>query len=216
MYMIYNAVSKIISLLFQEPMSKQLEILMERRRQEEVRKARFNWALLRNSIRDTVQAVQDADIKTVLISHGIHHQRKINHEKELKQVIFIKELDVSTEVQIRSGIQLFFPLFLFYHYSKCYVVGTQKNHLTDERQIGILEHAKRPLSRAEVNRFCIPFSLYCTFILFPINSNVSKVKYMYMYIYLRLPRLMFLVNFCTHIAWYLHFKYTNIKLLQLF
>lgn len=76
-------------------MSKQLEILMERRRQEEVRKARFHWSLLRSSIRNTISAVKEADVKNIVISHGIHHQRKINHNAELKQVIFIKELDVS-------------------------------------------------------------------------------------------------------------------------
>ncbi|XP_052231228.1 WD repeat-containing protein 97-like isoform X3 [Dreissena polymorpha] len=77
----------------EEPLSKQLEILMERRRQEEVRKARYHWSLLRNSIKNTITAVKEADTKNVLISHGIHHQRKINHSTELKQVLFIKELD---------------------------------------------------------------------------------------------------------------------------
>ena len=81
--------------ILQEPISKQLEILIERRRQEEVRKARHNWSLLRNSIRNTVQAVREADIKSVVISHGIHHLRKLNHETKLKQVMFIKELNVS-------------------------------------------------------------------------------------------------------------------------
>lgn len=76
-------------------MSKQLEILMERRRQEEVRKARFHWSLLRSSIKNTISAVKVADEKNVLISHGIHHQRKMNHSTELKQVMFIKDLDVS-------------------------------------------------------------------------------------------------------------------------
>lgn len=76
-------------------MSKQLEILMERRRQEEVRKARFHWSLLRNSIKNTITAVKESDEKNVLISHGIHHLRKMNHATELKQVVFIKELDVS-------------------------------------------------------------------------------------------------------------------------
>ncbi|XP_053401290.1 WD repeat-containing protein 97-like isoform X3 [Mercenaria mercenaria] len=77
----------------EEPMSKQLEILMERRRQEEVRKARFHWALLRSSIKNTITAVKESDEKNVLISHGIHHLRKMNHSTELKQVMFIKELD---------------------------------------------------------------------------------------------------------------------------
>lgn len=75
-------------------MSKQLEILMERRRQEEVRKARYNWSLLRNSIKNTITAMKESDEKNVLISHGIHHQRKLNHSTELKQVMFLKELDV--------------------------------------------------------------------------------------------------------------------------
>ena len=87
-------------------MSRQLEILMERRRQEEVRKARHHWSLLRNSIRNTVQAVQEADIKSVVISHGIHHLRKLNHETRLKQVMYIKELNVST-MQCSPFIMLF-------------------------------------------------------------------------------------------------------------
>ncbi|KAL4234276.1 hypothetical protein ACF0H5_005927 [Mactra antiquata] len=78
----------------EEPMSQQLEILMERRRQEEVRKARFHWSLLRSSIKNTITAVKESDEKSVLISHGIHHQRKLNHTTELKQVMFLKELDV--------------------------------------------------------------------------------------------------------------------------
>jgi len=76
---------------------------MERRRQEEVRKARFNWSLLRNSIRNTISAIKDADVKNVVISHGIHHQRKINHTTELKQVIYIKELDVSIRHRFRKS-----------------------------------------------------------------------------------------------------------------
>jgi len=75
-------------------MSKQLEILMERRRQEEVRKARFHWSLLRNSIRNTIKSVKEEEAKNVHVAHGIHHQRKINHDTELKQVLFLKELEV--------------------------------------------------------------------------------------------------------------------------
>ncbi|WAR11385.1 WDR97-like protein [Mya arenaria] len=47
----------------EEPMSKQLEILMERKRQDEVRKARFHWSLLRSSIANTITAVKESDSK---------------------------------------------------------------------------------------------------------------------------------------------------------
>ncbi|XP_052816853.1 uncharacterized protein LOC128243253 isoform X2 [Mya arenaria] len=77
----------------EEPMSKQLEILMERKRQDEVRKARFHWSLLRSSIANTITAVKESDSKNVLVSHGLHHHRKINHSTDLKKVLFIKELD---------------------------------------------------------------------------------------------------------------------------
>ena len=92
-------------------MSRQLEILMERRRQEEVRKARYHWSLLRNTIRHTVQAVQEADVKSVVISHGIHHLRKLNHDTKLKQVMFIKELNVST-LHIQSTLIISKSMFI--------------------------------------------------------------------------------------------------------
>lgn len=102
---------------------------MERRRQEEVRKARYNWSLLRNSIKNTITAVKEADTKNVLISHGIHHQRKINLSTELKQVLFIKELDVCCLMFISKFVPLMklsnrlsnTNIYIFYYFFDTYV-----------------------------------------------------------------------------------------------
>ncbi|XP_048253419.1 WD repeat-containing protein 97-like isoform X2 [Haliotis rufescens] len=66
-----------------------LEILVQRRTAEERRKAQHHWTLLRNSVKHTVEAVAHADIREIVISHGIHHERKLNHTQPLQNVIFI-------------------------------------------------------------------------------------------------------------------------------
>ncbi|XP_067652672.1 WD repeat-containing protein 97-like isoform X2 [Haliotis asinina] len=66
-----------------------LEILVQRRNAEERRKARHHWTLLRNSIKHTVDAVANSDIRDIVISHGIHHERKLNHTQPLQNVVFV-------------------------------------------------------------------------------------------------------------------------------
>lgn len=75
----------------EEPISKQLTILIERRKTEEKRKALGHWDLLRRSVKKTVEAVKDSDLKNKVVSHGIHHLRKLNHDHSIKSVAFMKD-----------------------------------------------------------------------------------------------------------------------------
>lgn len=74
-----------------ESLSKNLLILREKKAQEQKQKALNYWKLLRNTIRKATQAAVESDIKDVNISHGMHHQRKINHQTKLKCVLFMKD-----------------------------------------------------------------------------------------------------------------------------
>ncbi|XP_033754622.1 WD repeat-containing protein 97-like isoform X2 [Pecten maximus] len=80
-----------ISLDEDEPMSKQMKILLDRKKEEEKNKALAHWSILRNSIRRTIVAVTQADNKDRVISHGIHHMRKMNHPGVIKSVLYIAD-----------------------------------------------------------------------------------------------------------------------------
>ena len=69
----------------------------------------------------------------------------------------------TTEIQIRRGLQLFSPQYLSHYQTKPYVVGTQKNRLSETirlstyniglaDKIRILEQANRSLSRVLHNQ----------------------------------------------------------------
>ncbi|OWF56397.1 WD repeat-containing protein [Mizuhopecten yessoensis] len=75
----------------EEPMSKQMKILLERKKEEERNKALGHWGTLRNSIRRTITAVTQADLKERVISHGIHHMRKLNHPGTIKSVLYMSD-----------------------------------------------------------------------------------------------------------------------------
>ncbi|XP_062569311.1 WD repeat-containing protein 97-like isoform X2 [Saccostrea cucullata] len=75
----------------EEPISKQLTILIESRKSEEKRKALGHWDILRKSIRKTIDAVKESDLKNKNVSHGIHHLRKLNHDHSIKSVAFMKD-----------------------------------------------------------------------------------------------------------------------------
>ncbi|XP_048765698.2 WD repeat-containing protein 97-like isoform X2 [Ostrea edulis] len=75
----------------EEPISKQLTILIERRKAGEKRKALGHWDLLRKSVRKTIDAVKESDLKNKNVSHGIHHLRKLNHNHSIKSVAFMKD-----------------------------------------------------------------------------------------------------------------------------
>ena len=68
----------------------EFEILVERHRAEIKRKAQYHWSLLRNCIRNTIQAISAADLKDIVISHGIHHERQIAHSRSVQQVVFLE------------------------------------------------------------------------------------------------------------------------------
>lgn len=74
--------------------SKELGMLLERRKNEEKCKARNNWTRLRSSIRNTIEAVTESDVKEVVVSHGIHHVRKINHNNKISDLLFMPDKKV--------------------------------------------------------------------------------------------------------------------------
>ncbi|XP_041375422.1 WD repeat-containing protein 97-like isoform X3 [Gigantopelta aegis] len=68
----------------------EFEILIGRHRAEIKRKAQYHWSLLRNCIRNTIQAISAADLKDIVVSHGIHHERQISHTRNVQQVVFLE------------------------------------------------------------------------------------------------------------------------------
>ncbi|KAL5022160.1 hypothetical protein ScPMuIL_001315 [Solemya velum] len=75
----------------EESESKELSMLLERRKSEEKLKAQNNWTRLRSSIRNTIEAVTESDVKEVVVSHGIHHVRKINHNNKITQLLYMPD-----------------------------------------------------------------------------------------------------------------------------
>lgn len=72
----------------------EFKILTQRRQNEEEKKARYHWSLLRDSIKNVCQAVEHADAKDTTISHGIYHDRKINHTHDIQHAVFIPQKKV--------------------------------------------------------------------------------------------------------------------------
>ncbi|ESO96593.1 hypothetical protein LOTGIDRAFT_239300 [Lottia gigantea] len=69
----------------------EIEFLITRKRNEVIRKAGYHWSLLRNSVRNTVSAVSETDVRDVEIVHGIHHVRKMNHPYTIEKVAMINK-----------------------------------------------------------------------------------------------------------------------------
>ncbi|XP_005105308.1 WD repeat-containing protein 97 isoform X2 [Aplysia californica] len=69
----------------------ELEILVQRKQNEVRTKAAHHWAILRASVCSAKEAVQAAEAKDVVITHGIHRDRKLNHQQHLTHVIYISE-----------------------------------------------------------------------------------------------------------------------------
>ncbi|KAK3741975.1 hypothetical protein RRG08_024721 [Elysia crispata] len=69
----------------------ELEILVSRKQNEMRRKAQHHWALLRDSVCNVRKAVEESDLKELVITHGIHRERKMNHHRKIKQVLYIPE-----------------------------------------------------------------------------------------------------------------------------
>ncbi|XP_059170361.1 WD repeat-containing protein 97-like isoform X2 [Physella acuta] len=69
----------------------ELEILVKRKQDEVTRKARHHWGLLRESVWAVTKRVEESDIKDLVLSHGIHRERKLNHHKNIIQVLHIPE-----------------------------------------------------------------------------------------------------------------------------
>lgn len=51
-------------------------------------RAKQLWGILRNSVRLLTDLMKKDDVKPVVITHGIHHQRKLNHDEPLKCVVY--------------------------------------------------------------------------------------------------------------------------------
>ncbi|XP_055955273.1 WD repeat-containing protein 97 [Patella vulgata] len=67
----------------------EIEFLVNRKKNVISLKARYHWSLLRNSIRITVDSISETDSKDVVVTHGIHHVRKMNHPHCVQQVAMI-------------------------------------------------------------------------------------------------------------------------------
>ncbi len=61
---------------------------------EEEPKARYAWRLIRHCVRDAITRVNKADAKDIVIGHGVHHNRRLNHAEPLHQIIYNKTTKV--------------------------------------------------------------------------------------------------------------------------
>ncbi|GFN75135.1 WD repeat-containing protein kiaa1875-like isoform x3 [Plakobranchus ocellatus] len=69
----------------------ELEILVHRKQNEMRKKAQYHWSLLRESVCSVRKAVEESDLKNLVITHGIHRERKMNHHKKITQVLYIPQ-----------------------------------------------------------------------------------------------------------------------------
>ncbi len=58
-------------------------------------KAQYAWRLIRHCVKQATDAVSKADAKDVMVGHGIHHCRKLNHVRPIKQILLNKNTKVS-------------------------------------------------------------------------------------------------------------------------
>ena len=58
-------------------------------------KASYCWRLIRQSVRHAVDVVKKADYKDILIIHGVHHNRKLNHPYPIECMIINKKAKVT-------------------------------------------------------------------------------------------------------------------------
>ena len=58
-------------------------------------KAKYHWKLLRNSIKNAVDKVAKCDVKELMVGHGLHHGRSMNHPVHMCQMIYNKHTKVS-------------------------------------------------------------------------------------------------------------------------
>lgn len=63
-------------------------------------KGAYCWRLIRHCVRHAVDLVSKADIKDLIVGHGVHHRRRINHVECIKQVIYNKKTRVSSNQYI--------------------------------------------------------------------------------------------------------------------
>ena len=57
-------------------------------------KALYCWRLIRQSVRHAIDVVKKADYKDILIIHGVHHNRKLNHPHPVECMIVNKKTKV--------------------------------------------------------------------------------------------------------------------------
>ena len=73
-------------------------------------KSKYFWRLIRHCVKEAVDLTKIADTKTLIVSHGLHHNRRLNHPKQLRHVVINK----ATKVGINNSyIEIsFLPLLL--------------------------------------------------------------------------------------------------------
>ena len=55
---------------------------------ENENKAQYAWRLIRHSVRNAIDVVNKADTKDMVISHGVHQNRRLNHTNPVNQILY--------------------------------------------------------------------------------------------------------------------------------
>ena len=63
--------------------------------EESENKAQYSWRLIRHCVRNAIDLVNKADIKDMVVSHGVHQNRRLNHAEPLNQILYNKRTKVS-------------------------------------------------------------------------------------------------------------------------
>ena len=78
--------------------------------EENENKGQYAWRLIRHCVKNAIDLVNKADIKDMVISHGVHQNRRLNHVNPVNQILHNKK----TKVVIIFILDPYHPLIEFW------------------------------------------------------------------------------------------------------
>ena len=58
-------------------------------------RAAYYWRVIRASVREATTLVKQADIREILVGHGVHHGRQLNHPQAIHHMAYNKKTKVN-------------------------------------------------------------------------------------------------------------------------
>ena len=72
-------------------------------------KASYGWRLIRQSVRLAVNLVKKADVRDMVIIHGIQHGRKLTHPNPIEEMVVNKKTKVCSSNSVQVYMVCSFP-----------------------------------------------------------------------------------------------------------